>query len=138
MARIGESSERVLQVLKAADTSGDRKIDRAEWDTAIEGLEARLLSKIAALTVRRGYEEESYYSDRFMIRQKSLGRILWDGLLLVLLIYIAIMVPFEMAFEPEETPFLAGMAHVINVVFIADIVLNFRTGYTEEDGYDIT
>jgi hypothetical protein len=123
-------------VLKAADTSGDGVIDREEWDTAVDGLEGRLLSKIAALTVRHSYEEESYYNDRFMLRQKSSARVVWDGLLLLLLIYIAIMVPFVMGFEPEETPFLAGMEHIINSVFIVDIVLNFRTGYTEEDGVE--
>lgn len=55
----------------------------------------------------------------------------WDGLQLVLLLYIAIFVPFRVCFDSPASPwawdFIADI--VVDVYFAADIILCFNTAY---------
>ncbi len=66
----------------------------------------------------------------------SLWRILWDTHLTVLLVYIAIVVPYYIGFGGTQSrnSFLKTFETYIDVAFIIDIVLSFLTGYTNDEG----
>jgi hypothetical protein len=65
-------------------------------------------------------------SDSMMIDPRSPFRICWDLLVIVpLLIYFAVAMPFQVGFAGPTPAFEVG----IDVLFLVDIVLNFRTGY---------
>ena len=54
---------------------------------------------------------------------------LWNFLILCLVIESALSVPFKLAFEVTGTRWLLCL---IEVIFVADICVGFRTGYVDE------
>lgn len=60
-------------------------------------------------------------------------RLRWDLLVLVLVIYSSIIVPYDAAFRPDKDP--ANLDQLVDAAFYADIVLNFWTGF--DKGYEI-
>jgi CRP-like cAMP-binding protein len=53
----------------------------------------------------------------------------WDFFLMLLLFYIALILPFTLGFDPDYKPTLQQVDDVIDAFFIIDLILNFRTGY---------
>ena len=57
-------------------------------------------------------------------------RVAWDALMLALLTYIAALVPLEVGgFELHVSDAQRGWDVLVDVLFMVDIALNFRTGY---------
>jgi hypothetical protein len=70
-------------------------------------------------------------SDAWMINPKNKFRLGWDlGVIVPLLIYLAIMMPFRLSFDNEAQRFslVYWFEFFSDMVFIADIFLNFCTG----------
>jgi hypothetical protein len=68
---------------------------------------------------------------RFMWDPQTPGRMSWDFFLIIpLLVYLAVVMPFKMCFNYESPPYstMFMWEMVIDVVFMFDIMLNFRTG----------
>ncbi|CAJ1437123.1 unnamed protein product [Effrenium voratum] len=63
-------------------------------------------------------------------------RMAWDLLLLTLLVYIAVVLPYILAYL-NETSFHRFVSDFIDVCFCIDIVLNFCTSYLDEGGDEI-
>jgi hypothetical protein len=77
---------------------------------------------------------------RFMLRQTSLPRLLWDLGVIVLLGYIAITVPYVMGFEGKGGDLPGNMEEMdvfIDIFFTIDIFMNFRTGFNSGDGCEV-
>ncbi|OMJ91822.1 hypothetical protein SteCoe_5493 [Stentor coeruleus] len=71
---------------------------------------------------------------RYLIRTHKRFRMLWDLFTVVLTFYIAITVPFFVAFYMDfEVQFLL-VNLAIDVVFVVDILLNFITSYIDDEG----
>jgi len=133
---------RTTKLLNAADQSGDGFIDIREWRRVVEEvcIGEGDFAKLADAVVRRKSGTGSVFEDelkkdrrsRCMIKPDSLFRKSWDVLIGLLLCYIAIMGPFIMgwsdAFDREANLFIIDMDTVILIFFIADILLNLRTG----------
>ena len=79
-------------------------------------------------------------SSEGMINPKGGFRMSWDlGVLLPFLVYLTIVMPFRLTFVNEAVQFsgIYWFEFLIDMVFIADIALNFRTGFFVEgvDGH---
>jgi hypothetical protein len=74
---------------------------------------------------------------RNVIREDSRARTAWDLLILVLIVVSCTLVPYQLAFRHHVD--LAGslVVYLIDLFFLADIFLNFRTSYHHQ-GSDIT
>ena len=58
----------------------------------------------------------------------------WDILMLVLLVYTALLTPFEVAFLTTELNSLFVVNRLVDLCFVCDMCLNFFTQYRSEDG----
>jgi hypothetical protein len=71
---------------------------------------------------------------RWMLRQSDHARVAWDMFMLVQLLYIAIMLPYCLGFyDGAETVF----DRISNYLFLLDVALNFRTGFTDVEGVEV-
>jgi len=71
------------------------------------------------------------------MRPTSSVRIFWDLSIVFLLLYIAVVVPFALGFSYEAKGSHAVIELVVDLWFIADVLVNFRTGYTDEMGREV-
>lgn len=72
-----------------------------------------------------------------IIDPTSLWRVCWDIMIFLLLIYIAVYVPFSIGFsgnDEDKSTAIKIIDRVTDVVFIVDILLCFITAYATEDG----
>jgi CRP-like cAMP-binding protein len=58
----------------------------------------------------------------------------WDMFVTVLLVYIAVMLPYTLGFEEGKETIVDQS---INYLFLIDVALNFRTGYTDSEGMEV-
>lgn len=77
------------------------------------------------------------------VRHESVFKVIWDWFVLALVLYTAIQIPYETAFEmkakPKESVWqkihsgepqeIVGL--IVDLMFIIDILINFRTTYVE-------
>ena len=70
----------------------------------------------------------------------SKARTTWDLYVLGLLLYVSFIIPLRMGFsiEPKPWQFDFLLEIIVDVSFVSDIVLNFRTGYYDEAGHLIS
>ena len=77
-------------------------------------------------------------SQDWMILPHGTLRLRWDLLMAFLCIWVALVVPFKMAFQVEVC---IGdwdqLDSLIDVLFIFDIVLNFRTGFYDNESLEL-
>ena len=68
-----------------------------------------------------------------MIKAQGANRLRWDLMIIVLAIYQAITIPISISFDPDEfnSPTVKTIDSLIDLVFIFDIILNFRTTYID-------
>merc|ERR1712070_327058 len=63
---------------------------------------------------------------------------MWDMVLTILCLYIGIMLPFQYAFEQDfssaATDVIIMTDRIVNIFFMLDVFLNFRTGFVSFDG----
>eukprot|EP01050_Picozoa_sp_SAG11_P005934 SAG11_NODE_439_length_9453_cov_8.007483_4_plen_534_part_00 len=63
----------------------------------------------------------------------------WNVLQLILLLYVTVTVPYNIAFDiDEKCGFSFWIEVLIDAYFVIDIMLNFRTQYTDKNGNVIT
>ena len=66
---------------------------------------------------------------RLLIAPGSRFRTLWDTFSIVLIIYLAAVLPYRIAFVKEWSVAHAVFDFIIDLYFISDIILNFFTCY---------
>lgn len=70
---------------------------------------------------------------------RSTGRLRWDAVVVVCVLYNCMVLPFRIGFGDDEFGPLSVLELMVDVMFITDIFVNFRTGYftfdKEEDEY---
>ena len=75
-------------------------------------------------------------SDAWMVNPLNKFRMWWDlGVIMPLLLYLTVLLPFRLAFENEPPRFtwIYWWEFMTDMIFIADIFLNFRTGRSGKD-----
>ena len=75
-----------------------------------------------------------------VLHSQSSFRIMWDVILLFLLMYISFVTPVRIGFElyPIQYTGWWWFEITIDVTFILDLILNFRTTYINSDGKEVT
>ena len=75
-----------------------------------------------------------------MLRPTTTFRLGWDMACAVFVLYLGLVIPFRFCFDhpvEEDGVFAVSIDYAIEVFFIADLFLNFRTGYVQEDGTEV-
>nr|XP_020460976.1 potassium voltage-gated channel subfamily H member 4-like isoform X2 [Monopterus albus] len=85
------------------------------------------------------YKVETVQKSRFILLHYSSSKALWDWLILVATFYVAVTVPYSVSFMPYDHTITAARFTfisdvVVEMLFIVDIVLNFRTTYVNKSG----
>ena len=75
----------------------------------------------------------------YMLHPQSSKRLLWDAVSLILVGVVIAMVPYQLAFVRQDVSLEdSGAPEIINyfidVFFICDVLLNFRSGFIDEAG----
>jgi hypothetical protein len=133
--RLGLPSAQSNKLFASFDDNGDGRIDRSEWLTVIHHFEEKQdcpehHAFLAALIDRYqefGYLYEREKASRCIIHHDSYGRVAWDMLTLFLLFYIGLTLPLMFAFGDECD--LRVPDAIVDLLFIVDVLLNFRTTY---------
>ncbi|KAL2100812.1 hypothetical protein ACEWY4_002573 [Coilia grayii] len=127
---------------------------RERGRTALQQLTSQFTSRNKgklAKNVFRGpslpeYKVASVQKSRFILLHYSLSKALWDWLILFATFYVAVTVPYNVCFSsPEDSDhgnndcdstsrstIVSDIA--VEMLFILDIVLNFRTTYVSQSG----
>uniref|UniRef100_A0A915C2F1 Uncharacterized protein n=1 Tax=Parascaris univalens TaxID=6257 RepID=A0A915C2F1_PARUN len=86
------------------------------------------------------YRQETPKTSPHIILHYSTFKTIWDWSILALTFYTAFMVPFNIAFKTREHPprgaidSVALMDSIVDVIFFADILLNFHTTFVGPGG----
>ena len=71
----------------------------------------------------------------YLVDPDSTKKKVWDGLMIVILIYIATIAPYRVAFGEEATElWLIIFDYTVDSLFVIDIVLNFLTPFERDTG----
>ncbi|XP_071493337.1 voltage-gated delayed rectifier potassium channel KCNH8-like [Diadema antillarum] len=87
-------------------------------------------------TVLPEYKVAAMKKSRFIVLHYSIMKSVWDWCVLLATLYIAIVVPFNAAVQnAKETLMVLTILDVtIEVIFILDVGINFRTTYVSKSG----
>ncbi|XP_074972868.1 LOW QUALITY PROTEIN: voltage-gated delayed rectifier potassium channel KCNH4 [Phalacrocorax aristotelis] len=85
------------------------------------------------------YKVASVQKSRFILLHYSIFKALWDWLILLATFYVAITVPYNVCFTGAEDSLSAARSTIVSdiaveMLFILDIILNFRTTYVSQSG----
>ncbi|XP_069565197.1 potassium voltage-gated channel subfamily H member 4a [Brachyistius frenatus] len=89
------------------------------------------------------YKVAAVKKSRFILLHYSISKALWDWLILLATFYVAVTVPFNVCFvSPDEdsdrhsliSRSTIGSDIAVEMLFILDIILNFRTTYVSQSG----
>ena len=67
-----------------------------------------------------------------MLFHFGLARLIWDWIILFLVAYLSFMIPFNVAFKLYDGFKWLVVDIAVELMFIADIVVNFRTTYIDK------
>ncbi|NXP17930.1 KCNH4 protein, partial [Scytalopus superciliaris] len=85
------------------------------------------------------YKVASVQKSRFILLHYSIFKALWDWLILLATFYVAVTVPYNVCFTGTEESLSAARSTIVSdiaveMLFILDIILNFRTTYVSQSG----
>jgi hypothetical protein len=75
---------------------------------------------------------------KFMVRQNDPRKTLWDFFIIIVAIYNCFSIPFQIAFQPPEleTATFEALNNIIDLCFILDIIVAFRTTFYDKETGD--
>ncbi|KAK9530335.1 hypothetical protein VZT92_011842 [Zoarces viviparus] len=85
------------------------------------------------------YKVAAVQKSRFILLHYSISKALWDWLILLATFYVAVTVPYNVSFTPYDDTVTAARSTIVSdivveMLFIIDIILNFRTTYVSQSG----
>uniref|UniRef100_A0A3B4B2B1 Voltage-gated delayed rectifier potassium channel KCNH4 n=1 Tax=Periophthalmus magnuspinnatus TaxID=409849 RepID=A0A3B4B2B1_9GOBI len=82
------------------------------------------------------YKVAAVQKSHFILLHYSLVKALWDWLILIATFYVAVSVPYNVSFTPFAVSERSTMGTdiAVEMLFIIDIILNFRTTYVSKSG----
>jgi hypothetical protein len=66
------------------------------------------------------------------ISESSRGRMIWDAFILLFIIFSCILIPYQLVFRGRISVLGSIVVYLIDIVFLADIRLNFLTSFRSE------
>jgi hypothetical protein len=74
-----------------------------------------------------------------VIMPNSMFMYFWNTVLLLLMVYVAILMPFRIAFiDSDENPLWSPLENAIDFLFLFDCLLNFNLAYHDDDNSIVT
>ena len=64
-------------------------------------------------------------NDFWLIKPDSRFKAFWNMIIIVLLLYTAIFVPFKIAFIQTDSPVMVVFEYIVDIIFSLDIIVNF-------------
>ncbi|XP_029428104.1 potassium voltage-gated channel subfamily H member 4 [Rhinatrema bivittatum] len=85
------------------------------------------------------YKVASVQKSCFILLHYSVSKALWDWLILLATFYVAVTVPYNVCFTNKDESVSAARSTIVSdivveMLFILDIILNFRTTYVSQSG----
>ncbi|XP_048847926.1 potassium voltage-gated channel subfamily H member 4-like [Brienomyrus brachyistius] len=85
------------------------------------------------------YKVATVEKSRFILLHYSVSKALWDWMILLATFYVAVTVPYNVCFTAYDDSDVASRSTIVSdiaveMLFILDIVLNFRTSYVSQSG----
>ncbi|XP_070847027.1 voltage-gated delayed rectifier potassium channel KCNH4 [Chaetodon trifascialis] len=85
------------------------------------------------------YKVAAVQKSRFILLHYSVSKALWDWLILLATFYVAVTVPYNVSFTPYDDTVTAARSTIVSdivveMLFIIDIILNFRTTFVSQSG----
>jgi hypothetical protein len=74
-------------------------------------------------------------TSRYIIKEDNKYKQVFDMYIMLLVIYVAIVVPYRLAFSLEESKATKTISYVIDFSFLIDIILTFFTAYYDEPNF---
>jgi hypothetical protein len=68
-----------------------------------------------------------------MFRPTSMKRLAWDMIMMVMVVYVALIAPYRIGFGVDARDGWLVWETVVDFLFMADVLINFRTGFYLED-----
>lgn len=132
-----------FDVFRKMDKSHNNAIDRVEWLNVIEEVARSsddqdidmIVQFIDKLKERQEKNKGRVYTmDRrkkpfLILRHDSPYRMGWDLVMMVLLVYVSLTLPYTLGFGDSEI--LEVIDRIFDMLFCIDVVLNFRTTYPD-------
>ncbi|VDD81701.1 unnamed protein product [Mesocestoides corti] len=95
----------------------------------------RVLPQLSTKNSMPEYKVQDLKASRCILLHYSILKIVWDWLIVLCTFYFAVMVPYNAAFQRDTNErSLRTLDMIIEVLFIVDILLNFRTTYVSKSG----
>jgi len=138
----GIPQARLGKIFQIADEDNSGTIDLDEWVSAAKSnapemrrLSVSLMENSGKLLGNAGSGESEHPC---MINPSSAFRMVWDIVMSIMCVYIAAAWPFFTAWEADVPSHVSSglrmCDRLINYMFMLDVVINFRTGYRNNDG----
>ena len=70
----------------------------------------------------------------FIINPRSKLKTIWDIFIVILLLYTSIFLPYQLAFDEYINESWESIDDVLDIIFLADIILNFNTAIILNNG----
>jgi len=140
---VGVPQARVQVLLRSSDYDGSGNIDMEEWERVVQSADHEMRRIGEALLEKKrdkGHIFEQEVSKRYwcMMKHNARTRLVWDMIMIVLLAYIAVMVPFNAGFTMnQEGPVDKTLQLIVDILFCVDVAINFRTGYLDDNGHEV-
>ncbi|KAJ8414367.1 hypothetical protein AAFF_G00052370 [Aldrovandia affinis] len=101
--------------------------------------EVKLSSNVFEKPSLPEYKVAAVQKSRFILLHYSVSKALWDWMILLATFYVAVTVPYNVCFTPYDELDTAARSTIVSdiaveMLFILDIILNFRTTYVSQSG----
>ena len=93
---------------------------------------ASIVADRGTMTEKR--PEKTPRDEMYMLHPLSTVRFVWDAISAILICFIAAMLPYRIAFIEGWALAWTLTDFLMDLFFMCDIILNFRTGYVDSDG----
>ncbi len=117
---------------EAESMDDDRRESRTSLIARILGKEEpkiRMVGPLRTKSVLKRYTTEVW-------DPRSTGRLRWDAVVVVCVLYNCLVLPFRIGFGDDEFGPLSILELMVDLMFISDIFVNFRTGFFTFDKED--
>lgn len=133
---------RLIKVIAIADKDRSGEIDMKEWLRAIKDPECEMRQISQRLSVKQQESGTIWHEEtekcKFMIDPSNKFRMVWDLIISFMCFYISIGLPFSISFEDriehDVVDIMKVVDRTIDYILLADVALNFRTGFYNSDG----
>ena len=110
--------------------SNEVQISKAEFRSMVTQLR-----DIGAVDKDSSKDEESQADiNPHVFAHDTYGRIAWDIVILILLVYIMLVTPYRVALDDNASGFMKWFELLIDILFIFDLPIQFNTGYIDSNG----